>query len=288
MSEGREGPNRERATRWNDAGGKVWVEMNRVLDAGLAPLLEPVLDAALPSSPDRLDGTTNVLDIGCGAGATTLAAARRVSPLGRVLGADISGTLLRAARARAQAEGVTNVDFVEADAQTHPFPAAAFDAALSRLGVMFFADPVAAFANIRRGMREGARLAFVAWRTPEENPFMTVAGEAAASLLPNLPAYAIDAPGAFGLADATRTKGILERAGFRDIAIDPLDAPSSVAEEDLMSYATKVGPVGLALHNADDVTRARVTEALRPAFAPFVKDGAARYTACVWLVRARA
>ncbi|MGK3982900.1 class I SAM-dependent methyltransferase [Sorangium sp. So ce136] len=281
MSEANQ-PNRDQAALWNEAGGPIWVEMQEVLDAVLAPSGAPLLEEGFPGEGGR------VLDVGCGAGATALAMARRLGPTGRCLGVDISGPLVAAARARAAAEGLSSAAFVQADAQTHGFEPDHFDAVISRFGVMFFDDPAAAFANIRRAARRSAKLSFVAWRSPAENPFMTTAARAAAPFLPNLPVPAPDAPSQFAFADRDRVQRILDASGWTDVDIRPIDVPSGVAEKDLLAYVTRLGPVGLALRDADEPTRARTAEAVRAAFDPFVRDGAARFTAACWLVTARA
>lgn len=274
-------PNRDQAALWNDAGGRAWVEMQEVLDGMLAPAGAPLLEEGFPGEGGR------VLDIGCGAGATSLAMARRLGPTGLCLGVDISGPLVAAAKARAAALGLASADFVQADAQTHAFEPEGFDAVISRFGVMFFDDPTAAFSNIRRAARRGAKLSFVAWRSPAENPFMTTAARAAAPLLPDLRSPDPDAPGQFAFADRDRVERILEASGWTEIAIRPLDAKTSVAEADLLRYVTKLGPVGLALREVDEPTRVRVAEAVRGAFEPYVHDGAAGFTMACWLVSAR-
>lgn len=277
-----EQPNRDQAALWNDAGGRAWVEMQDVLDRILAPLGARLMDESFPGEGAQ------VADIGCGAGATTLAMARRVGPGGSCLGVDISGPLVEAARARAAREGVENAAFTLADAQVHPFDAGHFDAIISRFGVMFFDDPEAAFANIRRSGRPGARLTFIAWRGPAENPFMTTAVRTAAPYLPPLPSPGPDEPGQFAFADPERVRRILAASGWSDAGIDPLDVPCSIDEADLSAYVTRMGPVGHALRDADEATRVRITELLHEAFAPFVRDGVAEFTAACWLVRARA
>jgi SAM-dependent methyltransferase len=275
-------PNRDQAALWNNASGAAWVEMQALLDRMLEPFGRLVVDAGYPGEGGR------VLDIGCGGGATTLAMARRVGAGGRCLGLDISRPLVAAARARAVAEGIANASFVEGDAQTHPLDPGRYDAVISRFGVMFFDDPVAAFANIRGSARPDAKLAFVAWRSRAENEFMTTAARAAASLLPPVPAPDPDAPGQFALADKARVTSILEASGWSDVDLQRADVACQVDEDDLMAYVTKLGPVGLALREADEATVARVTAALRPAFAPFVEAGSARFTAACWLATARA
>lgn len=275
-------PNHEQAALWNDASGRVWAQMQEVLDRMLAPFEEILVERAFPGEGGR------VLDVGCGAGATTLAMARRLGPRGLCLGVDISAPLVAAAEARAAAEAMASAAFVRADAQTHAFTPDDVDAVISRFGVMFFDDPVAAFANLRRAARRHAALTFVAWRGPAENPFMTAAARAAAPLLPGLRAPDPGAPGQFAFADGERVRRILEESGWADVDVSPIDVASSVAEQDLLAYATKLGPVGLALRDADEPTRARTMEALRAGFEPFVHDGAAHLTAACWLVRARA
>ncbi|MCC7267037.1 MAG: class I SAM-dependent methyltransferase [Caulobacteraceae bacterium] len=274
--------NRAQAAHWNEASGPVWVEMQGVLDYMLAPVGAALVEAAFPGEGAR------VLDVGCGAGATSLAMARRLGPRGLCLGADISAPLVAAARKRATAEGLEAARFVEADAQTFAFDAGAFDAAISRFGVMFFDDPPAAFANIRRAMRPGGRLTFIAWRSPAENPFMTAAGRATAHLLPPQPPPDPEAPGQFAFADDRRVRRILEAAGWNDVDLRPLDLPTDVPEADLMAYVTRLGPVGQALRAADDATRAQITAVLKDAFAPSVQDGAARFSLACWLATARA
>jgi SAM-dependent methyltransferase len=275
-------PNREQAALWNDAGGRAWVEMQEIVDRLLAPFGERLIDEAFPGEGGR------VADIGCGAGATTLAMARRVGPAGSCIGVDISGPLVEAATARAAAEGFDNVAFIQADAQTHPIDPGSVDAVISRFGVMFFDDPEAAFANIRRPARPGAKLTFIAWRGPAENPFMTLAMRTAAPFLPALPTPGPDEPGQFAFADPDRVRRILAASGWSDLGVAPLDVPCSIAEADLWAYVTRMGPVGMALRDADEPTRTRIGDLLRAAFAPLVRDGAAEFTAACWLVTARA
>jgi SAM-dependent methyltransferase len=214
--------------------------------------------------------------------------ARRLGPAGLCLGADISGPLVAAARARAAAEGLASAAFVQADAQTHGFEPGSFDAVISRFGVMFFDDPAAAFANIRRAARRNAKLSFVAWRSADENPFMTEATRAAAPLLPHMRIPVPDAPGPFAFADRGRVQRILNVSGWTDVDVRPIDVPSSLAAKGLVTYAIKLGPVGQALEDADEPTRARTADVVRTAMDVYVRDGVARFTAACWLVSARA
>lgn len=228
-----------------------------------------------------------VLDVGCGTGSTTLAVARRIGPGGRSTGVDISAPMIAAARARADREGIT-VNFIHADAQTHAFQPASFDRIVSRFGVMFFEDPVEAFANLRGAAREGAELQCLAWRSPAENPFMTTAERAAVPLLPNLPVREPDAPGQFAFADQRRVERILEESGWTSIDIRPIDVACTLAEQDLTRYLTRLGPVGRALEQMDEQTRAQAIETIRAAFDPYVMGTDARFTAACWMIGALA
>lgn len=281
MSGNREA-NPDQAELWNGPSGCAWVEMQAVLDEMLAPFGALLLEQAVK------EGIRRVLDVGCGAGATTLLAAKLIGQAGACLGADISAPLLEVARKRALQEKLGNAQFVQADAQTHAFEPDSFDCVISRFGVMFFDDPVAAFTNIRRAARSDARMTFVAWRSPAENPFMTTAARAAAPFLPTLRAPDPNAPGQFAFADPEKVRRILEVSGWKKLELLPVDVPSTVAKGDLLNYVTRLGPVGLALKDADDETRARTTAAVRAAFDPFIQDGAARFSAACWLVNARA
>ena len=272
--------NQDQVAAWNEASGKTWVELQAVLDGILAPFVSMIVDEGFPGEGGR------VLDIGCGSGATTLAMARRLVTGGRCLGVDISEPLLTAAKARAAAEGSSNATFLQADAQTHIFEPGSFDAAISRFGVMFFDDPEAAFANLRRALRIGGKQSFVAWRSPAENPFMTTARRAAEPLLSNLPVADPNAPGQFAFADGDRVRRILEQAGWSDIVIRPVDVEGQVPEQDLLAYVTKLGPVGVALREVDEATRSRVAEVLREAFQSYMRNGSAHFSMACWLVSA--
>jgi SAM-dependent methyltransferase len=163
-----------------------------------------------------------VVDLGCGPGRTTLELAARVGPGGQAVGVDISAEMLAGGRERAARLGAGNVEFVHADAQMHDFGQARFDAAYSRFGVMFFSDPVAAFANVRRALRPGAALSFVCWQGVVDNEWMLIPGAAAAEVTGTLPPMpGPDEPGPFSLADPARVRAVLGAAGFGSIAVTP-------------------------------------------------------------------
>jgi SAM-dependent methyltransferase len=280
MNSAQPGPS-EQTALWNGAAGQTWVESQELIGQVLQPLEDLLVASIAPETSAR------VLDVGCGTGSTTLAAARRLGQAGRCTGVDISEPMIVAARARAERERLP-VTFILADAQTHAFEQASFDTIISRFGVMFFDDPVRAFANLRRAAAEGARLVFVAWRSAAENAFMTTAERVAAPLLPNLPARRPNEPGQFAFGDGDRVRGILEASGWSEIDLQPIDVPCAMPESALTAYVTRFGPVGRVLHEASDEVRAEFIENVNVALAPYVHGSEVRFTSACWMVSARA
>ncbi|MEO5926708.1 MAG: class I SAM-dependent methyltransferase [Bryobacteraceae bacterium] len=259
----------EQTTLWNGVAGRAWVDTQELLDRVFKPF-ETLL-------VNEVGTKRRVLDVGCGTGATTVAIARALGPDSEVVGVDISEPMVQAARERG-----SSASFVCANAQTHAFDGP-FDMVVSRFGVMFFDDPVAAFGNLRRVANE---MRLITWRGPAENPFMTTAERAAAPLL-DLPPRVPDAPGQFGLADPQRIERSLRESGWTDIDIRPLDVACSFAEADLVSYFTRLGPVGLVFREVDEQTQGQVIETVGEAFRQYVQGGEVRFPAACWLVSAR-
>jgi SAM-dependent methyltransferase len=270
----------EQARLWGVAG-RAWVELQELLDRMYRPFENQLVEAVSATSR-RL-----VLDVGCGTGGITLAVARLLGAKSSCVGIDISDPMIAAARARAERESLP-ASFICGNAQVYPFEPASCDMIMSRFGVMFFDDPVQAFANLRRAARDNADLRFIAWRTAAENPFMTTAERAAAPLLPNLPARQPDAPGQFAFANGQRVRTILEKSGWAQIDIRPNDVVCTLPERELVPYLTRLGPVGRILQEVDDRTRAQVVETVRPAFDSYVYGTEVRFTAACWMVSARA
>lgn len=266
---------------WNGSAGRAWVTAQAVLDQMFKPFEDLLVNMM------RTGAGLQVLDVGCGTGSTTLAAARLLGVDGNCIGVDVSAPMIAVAQARGEREGST-ASFICADAQTHTFEPASFDWITSRFGVMFFDDPVSAFANLRRAAKDGAELRCVAWRSAVDNPFMTTAERAAASLLPNLPARRPDAPGQFAFADKRRVSAILEASGWTEIDIRPIDVDCTLPEQELVSYFSRLGPVGMILQEIDEQTRVRVIESIRTAFDPYVHGTQVRYNAACWLISGRA
>jgi SAM-dependent methyltransferase len=276
------GPNAEQITYWNEQGGPRWVKLQDALDSQLASFGEIVMDRLAVAAGER------VLDVGCGCGETTLALARRVGPAGAVVGADISTIMLE--RARQRAREVANVEFLVADAQTHRFAPASFDVVFSRFGVMFFADPRAAFRNVASAMKPGGRLGFHCWKTLMDNPWMTVPFFAALQHLPAPTPPPPDAPGPFAFADPDRVRGILVDAGFAGIAFESrTDAMTfgGGSLDDAVDFALQMGPTSIALREATPATVAKVHASVREAMAPYQTADGVSIATSSWVVTAR-
>jgi SAM-dependent methyltransferase len=274
----------EQAALWNGSSGEAWIAAQAVLD----DLFRPV-EALLADTAASL-GATGVLDVGCGTGATTIALARRLGPSATCTGLDVSATMIDVARERAARE-TPRPRFVCADAQTHPFEPDTFDLLTSRFGVMFFGDPVAAFANLRRATAPGGALRAVVWRGPEDNPFMATAARAAADVLPEgaLPqGRPTGAPGQFSFADPDRVGTILDGGGWRDPDLEAVDLPCVMPASDLREYVTRLGPLSQALRGLDDADRARALEVVLPAFDQFTEGDVVHVDIGCWLVGATA
>jgi SAM-dependent methyltransferase len=257
----------------------AWAEVRELLELQLAPLGRRAL-AALAPQPGE-----SILDIGCGGGTTALDLAEAVAPDGTVVGIDLSAAVL--VFARAAAAGSRRVRFIHADAQAFAFEPASFDAAFSRFGVMFFADPVAAFMNIRRSLRPNGRLVFVCWRALEENELDILPLRAAAACLPPQPADDPEAPGPFAFANPDRVRGILERAGFRQIEITPYDEQVGSGDLDAMlTVCSRVGALGKILRENPEL-RATTLPAVRAALAAHDGADGVRLNAATWVVTAR-
>ena len=265
---------------WNAQAGKTWSENQERLDRQLDGLGRAAQAVLAPAPGERL------LDLGCGCGQTTLELALAAGPSGHLTGVDISAPMLEVARARPRPPAAAPVVWRQADAQTADLGEAGFDAAFSRFGVMFFADPVVAFTNIGRAVRSKGRMAFVCWRPLAENLWMRGPLEAAAPLLPPSPPADPHAPGPFAFADPDRPCALLTTAGWRNISVAPHDAMVGAGDiEETLAMSLKVGPLGAALRESPDLVL-RVTDRVRAFLEGHVGDRGVELPAAVWLIRA--
>lgn len=271
----------DQAQFWNEDGGQRWVQHIDGVEAMLDGLTQALYVRAAARPGER------VLDIGCGGGRTSATFADAVGPQGAVTGVDVSRVILDVARARHAARA--NLDFVLADAGECAWPAAPYDLITSRFGVMFFHDPAAAFTNVRRAAAPGGRLVFMCWRRLDENPWMATAAQAAFTVLPPPPKPEPGAPGPFSFANEARVRGILECAGFADVAFTANDRPIILGTVDAaLGWLTEMGPAAQPLREADAAGRERALAAMRTALAAHERDGLVVLGGATWIVSARA
>jgi SAM-dependent methyltransferase len=239
-----------------------------------------LLALAAPRAGER------VLDIGCGCGATTLELARAVGPAGRVVALDISAPMLAVAKARAEAAGIANVDWLQADAATAALDG--FDLLVSNFGVMFFGDPVAAFAHMRSAASPGARRAFVCWRPLTENPWIEVPMQAVSRHLPPRPKPDPQAPGMFAFADPQHVLQVLTTAGWAPPRLDKLDLDLDVAAsrglEEAVNQSTKIGAINSWLRDQLAEVVASAIVSVREALAKHLDGASVRLPGAMWLV----
>jgi len=266
---------------WNGKGGQVWVENQKLLDGMFKPFEDCLVKAVLDS------GKVNILDIGCGAGATSLATSWVLGETGKVTGVDVSKALIQAAKERTTI-GEISTQFICSDAQSYRFEEAVYDMVISRFGVMFFDDPVAAFKNFHGAATTDAQLHMYAWRSPTENPFMTAAQKAAAPYMQGLPKPEPNAPGQFGFANADYVREILTKAGWKGVEIEPIDLDCSLAAGELEKYNTNLGVLGMIYDQLDNETREEVRLKVQSAFQSFVKGDRAEFVAACWKITASA
>jgi SAM-dependent methyltransferase len=274
--------NADEIAYWNGAGGQSWINRQAIWDQVLSPVADAVIQAARPLPGEQ------VIDIGCGCGATSIALARIVGPGGHVLGLDVSAPML--AHARQRAGNDLKLDFVRADATTYALPQGQADLLFSRFGVMFFSDPVLAFGNLRRGLRAGGRLAFSCFRAAGENPWVMVPLKAAYQHVPPLPRPGPEDPGPFSFADAGRVEQILTGAGFAEIKLTPVDLAFDLAAgnglEEAVRSVLEIGPTSRAIQDQPADKCAGVTAAVRDVLRPHQQGNQVPLPAAIWLVTA--
>jgi SAM-dependent methyltransferase len=279
-----EAANAAQAEYWNSEPGQSWIAHQEALDQRLAPLTGLLMSRA------RIRPGEHAIDIGCGTGTITLQLAADVGAHGAVLAIDISEPLLAAARRRALHGGLANVRLVRADAQTHRFERGCHDVLVSRFGVMFFDDPVAAFANLASALRPRGRLAFVAWGPLEVNPWFTLPLEIGVRRLGPPEPQPPRAPGPLAFSEPDYVREVLGTAGFVDVAIEQADTslPGTGSTRDAAELMAQFGPLARLIRErgADEATRRVLVEELADRLAPHAMSEGVRLPAVVHLVTA--
>jgi SAM-dependent methyltransferase len=273
------GPNADQIEFWNGEAGQSWARNQEVLDRMMAPLDELVIRRAEITSSDR------VLDVGCGCGASSMAIANRGA---RVTGIDVSGPMLAVAQNKTLQD--PQVEFLLADALTHKFRSG-YSLLFSRFGVMFFADPVAAFSNLAGSLTADGRLCFICWRNVLENEWITVPMMAALPFLPEMEPSPPGAPGPFAFAEKDHIQDILENAGFTDIEITPENQRLNVSSDNdinkAIDFYENLGPLAKPLSSLDGSKKEQALESVKTAIEPFFVGDGLTLDSAVWIVKAR-
>src|SRR5271168_1459656 len=270
--------NAAQADYWNRSAGQKWTDNQEHQDRVLQPVSDRLIAAADAKPGER------VIDVGCGCGATTIDFAERVSPGGEVLGLDISEPML--ARARERAPRGLPARFELADATVYDFEPE-WDLVVSRFGVMFFADPVRSFANLRDGLKPGGRLAFACWREAKQNPFFIVPLREAGKHAPPMPEMKPDDPGPFAFADPTRVRRILSEAGYAEVVVAPHDLDLDIAAgrglDTAVAGALAIGPTSRMLDGESEAVRAAAAAGIRQALAARANGDSIPLGAAIWI-----
>jgi len=270
---------------WNAAAGRNWVALQSAFDRTFEGLNALLLDRSAVRAGE------SVLDVGCGSGATVLAAARCAGAGGRVLAVDISEPLLALARERVRLAGLANVEFLLADAQSEALPASSFDLICSRLGVMFFEDPVEAFRNLRAALRPGGRLCFACWAPLDDNPWLKLPLAVGVQRLGPPKQQPRRAPGPMAFSDAEYVRDILADAGFSAIGIEELrpEVGAHATAEEEAPFALAAGPLARLVNekNPDPAVRADLVREVAEALRPYVTEAGVRAPAAFYCVTAR-
>ena len=278
MTTGVDVSNAEQAAAWDGREGAYWAAHHDVFEAALARYQPAFLAAAAIRRGDR------VLDVGCGTGVSTRAAALLATDAGAV-GVDLSSEMIDVARRLAEEAGLTNVVFEHADAQVHPLGDASFDVAISRTGSMFFGDPEAAFANLRRSLQPGGRLVLLTWQRAELQEWLRAFAESLTGRTPPAPVPGV--PGPFSLSDPDHVRALLEGSGFTEVTLTAVSETTTYGRTVDEAHAFLLGLLGWMLEDQEPSRRAASVEALRATLAAHETDDGIRFGSAAWLVTAR-
>lgn len=274
--------NADQIAYWNGPGGRHWTDRQQLQDIVLAPVSEVLIARAAVKTGET------VIDVGCGCGSTSFDLVKRVGAGVRVTGIDISEPMLN--RARELTPAGAPVEFVLADATVYPFAPTSTDLLFSRFGVMFFAQPSVSFANMRKALRPGGRLAFACWRTPRDNPWMMLGLQEAYKHVPKLPEVKPEDPGPFAFASEERVHKILGEAGFSNIAMERVDLSLDIATgrglEAAIESVLAIGPTSRALEGQPLDKIAAATQSIRTMLTAHLKGNSVPLGGSIWIVTA--
>ena len=270
--------NVDQVQAWDGNEGAFWTAQARRFDETLANCHGPFLAAVAIENGDH------VLDVGCGTGQATRAVAR-LARGGSALGVDLSSEMIALARSLAAVEGVGNVEFRQADAQIHSFERTPFDAVISRMGSMFFGDPIMAFTNLHRALRPGGRLTLLTWPSVTDNEWLSEF-RAAMAVGRDLPTPPPDAPSPFALCHPDRVRAILSAAGFADISFEALHQPMSFGPDPGDAFDFISNLTSWMLEGLDEMRRGAALAALRASIEEHSDEQGVTYRSATWIIGA--
>ena len=275
--------NSESQTFWNEEGGQQWVNNIDSVETFIQPLSEQLLDTVLPASGEQ------VLDVGCGGGLTSIKIAQLVGSDGSVTGVDVSRPIIDIAIERGKE--IENLAFELGDAATWDFKEESYDIITSRFGVMFFDEPVAAFANLHKALKRSGRMVFLCWRKLEENPWMARTAKAAFEIVPppqDTPAPDPTAPGPFSLGDRAHLESVIKLAGFTDIEVKAVDQGLHMGDlDDAVKFFLKMGPAAEIAKNASEQQTQQIIGAIMQVLSEYDTPQGVVSPAAAWIVSAR-
>ena len=277
--------NKDMSEYWNGVGGEKWVDLHQHTNEFVNPLGQKAIEVA------AIQETELVLDIGCGCGDTSFEMAKIVGPQGHVNGLDISRPIITEARSIKKEKGIKNVTFQCADAQDFELEAGLYDLVYSRLGVMFFDDPVEAFGNMRGALDKKGRLVFVCWQPVIENQWISRSLNIISKYidLPEKPDF--DSPGPFSFSEPNKVRDILTEAGFTKIEISAYNCSVNIGENATVAahFLTQMGPAGSAISNAEPnaETLSNISKELQKDIGAYLTPKGIMLGAATWIVTAQ-
>ncbi|MFC8525796.1 class I SAM-dependent methyltransferase [Nocardia sp. NPDC057227] len=268
--------NHAQTAAWDGAEGAYWAANHDIFEAVLERY-QPAFDRAAAIRPQH-----RVLDIGCGTGASTRAAAT-IAHRGHATGVDLSSRMIDVARGLAAREGLRNISFERADAQLHPFEPG-HDVVISQTGAMFFDDPEAAFANLARSLRPAGRMILLTWQSADQQEWLDAFTLALTGRTPPQPPAG--APGPFSLSDPARVTALLERASFTAVELTAVRETTTYGRTVEQAHTFLRGLLGWMLADQEPARRAASLDALRATLATHATADGVRFESAAWLITA--